>query len=101
MAKAQSEVLVITLLFEIMVVAIVMLMLFSLTETTNFSKMYIEKDFSILMNITKAVPGDVEIDYPIGRFVYKDGKFEAVGRMLISDGNSVTIKKEGDKVTIE
>lgn len=53
------------------------------------------------MNITESLSGDVEIDYPTGRFIYKDGKFEPAGRVFIGAGRSITITKEGDKIKIE
>ncbi|MCG2718640.1 MAG: hypothetical protein L6408_07400 [Nanoarchaeota archaeon] len=77
--KGQSEVLTITLLFEVLagflLAGILIYATFTTSDVEGFSANYLQADHDFLISTIKALPGDIELDYETGDYRYENGKF--------------------------
>ncbi|MBU4501487.1 MAG: hypothetical protein KKA79_02765, partial [Nanoarchaeota archaeon] len=77
--KGQSEVLTITLLFEVLagflLAGILIYATFTTSDVEGFSANYLQADHDFLISTIKALPGDIELDYETGGYRYENGKF--------------------------
>ncbi|MBM3200094.1 hypothetical protein FJZ53_04085 [Candidatus Woesearchaeota archaeon] len=78
--RGQSEVLTTTLMFELVIGALIAAMLMyavmNVNQTSSFSKTYLEYDLDLVKEMAKSLPGDLDMVYYTGDWCLgDDGKF--------------------------
>ena len=98
--KGQSEVLTMTLLFEVLAGFLLAGLLIYATLSTGdvegFSKRYLKADHDILLATINSLPGDIDIDYPTGGYKYENGEFR---KGALNTNYVLNIKKVNDEIT--
>lgn len=99
--KGQSEVLITTLLFEliigVLIAGILMYALLNINNASKFSKDYIQQDLDLVKEMVRSLPGDLEMHYKTGSLCYKEG-----GAFTQEATNcGIKITKTGDEIKIE
>jgi len=98
--RGQTEVLTITLLFEVLAGFLLAgILIYAVLTTGNvegFTVNYLKSDHDLLISTLKTVPGDVELEYSTGGYYYEDGNFY---KGSFNKVYSLEIKKEDGKIT--
>ncbi len=103
--RGQSEVLEITLLFEfvagVLIVWILIYGLGAINDTSAVSGAYLNQDYQIINNILAGKPGNYEVTYATGIFVFKEGEFKKSDEIKLKGDLAVKITKENGEIRAE
>jgi len=94
--KGQSEVLTITLLFEliigVLIASILMYAVLNVNNTSTFSKEYAKQDLMLVKEAVRSLPGDIGMNLSTGNWCL-------IGDEFVRGNNCwVQVTKTGDKV---
>ena len=98
--KGQAEVLTTTLLFELVIGALIatilMYAVLNINNTSSFNREYLKNDLLLTKEMVRSLPGDLDMKYNTGEWCLTDGEDFAKGSNC-----TVQITKTGDQITVK
>lgn len=103
--RGQSEVLTTTLIFELIIGVLIagtlMYAILNINNTSKFSREYMQQDLSLVKEMARGLPGDLDMKYYTGSWCITDDESFVKGVncsvQITKTGDEIKIKKAGEK----